>query len=469
MKLKYRLFAIAVAALGLLPLSSLAAAEKEDISHIFCEAVKDEKLYDERGYGAYKVLLQGKDGWIFRSEADLTSDFSFTRSGLRNIRLFRDALKSEGMELVILLTPAKGLMHASMLYPEDAARYGFDDPDSIWKNYFEAVEDLRREGIHVVSLEPIKEEDQFFYKRDHHWNAYGARKAAKAISAYIERMPVFDEVKRMDWETMDLGPYQFEGVSKKVFSDLCDTRQPPEMIHVYDTIREGMAEGKDALFGEIENPDIVLLGTSNSTPEPSFANFHGFLRDELEADVINMSVSGGGLDTAVISYLNSQYYKEQPAKIAIWEVPGYYDISAQHAFFRQAIPAVYGDCGENAIASREDVKVTDNAVIVLDRLADKKISGSNYYVHVNFSKPVRKYLSFDLRYVKDREKIKIRREDRYPHDGEYYLSLSDQKETPLGKVILYVPNNVIGATVDARICKMPGTKKDGWLKALFRN
>ncbi len=432
------------------------AVASEDIGGIFCEAMADESLYDQRGYQSYKMLLPGKDGWIFRSESDLTTDFSFTRAGIENIKKLRDALKARGMDLVILLTPAKGLMHADMLREEDAVRFGLDNPARVWANYNTVVRRLRDEGLHVVSLPPVKENEPFFYKRDHHWNSYGAKTAAMAVAEYIRTMPGYRDAEKVGWQTDDLGPYEFEGVSRKVFSDLCGTRQPPETIRIFNTVRTDMAQEAGALFGEMENPEIVLLGTSNSTPEPSFANFHGFLREALEADVINMSVSGGGLDTAMISYLNSGYFKGKPAKIAIWEVPGYYDISSRHSFFRQAIPAAYGDCEGNAVAERKGVEIRDNSIIILDRLGDKKISGEKYYLYVKFDRPVRKYLTFDLLYRKDREKIRIRREERYPPDGEYYLSFNQAKKSEIDKIILYVPGNIVGAKVDARICRMPG-------------
>jgi alginate biosynthesis protein AlgX len=444
------------------------ADAKEDISYIFCDAIADEKLYDEKGYHPYKMLVQGKDGWIFRSESDLTSDFSFSKAGIRYVSSFSKALDRQGTELVILLTPSKGLMYADKLRPEDARKYDLDDPEKVWANYRSAVDALRSEGLHVVSMGPPEGGERLFYKRDHHWNSHGARKAAGDIAEYIKKMPVYWKIEKVKWQTEDLGPYEFEGVSKKVFSDLCDTRQPPEEIHVFNTVRTDMTGNEEDLFGEMNNPDIALLGTSNSTPEPSFANFHGFLREELEADVINMSVSGGGLDTAVISYLNSQYYKEKPAKIAIWEVPGYYGISEQHDFFRQSLPAVYGDCSGKALASRENMAIYDNSLIALSRLAAEKIRGSNHYIYASFSKPVRKYLTFDLRYQKGREKIKIRRENHYPPDGEYYLALSDSEKSYLDKVVLYVPDAVVGETASVKICRIPGTEaKRGWLKAWF--
>jgi alginate biosynthesis protein AlgX len=438
--------------------SSSAGAEEtcsfqEDISLIFCEAMGQEKLYDENNFDSYKMLIPGKKDWIFRSQSDLRSDFALTDEALDHMEELNNVFRSRGIQLVILLTPTRGLMHYDFIKEEDRRKYGLGNINAAWKSYWRSIESMRNRGIHVVGIERAPADEPFFYKRDHHWNPDGAQKAAQALAQYIQKMPAYDMIEKAEYITRDDGTHDFYGVSKKVFRKLCNSKQPPERIVKRITERTSAANDQSDLFGDVKNPEIVLLGTSNSTMEPSFANFEGFLKEELSADILNMSVSGGGLDTAMISYLNSDFYRDSPAKIAIWEIPSYYDISNQDYFFREATAAAYGSCDKNMIAERKDAVLEDPSFLALDKLSSHKVSGDNYYVKVNFSKPVEKSFHVDLRYVKNRDKYRFQRSGRYPYDKQFYVSLREDKKEYLDKIVLTVPPEIQGSTVSVQLCE----------------
>lgn len=439
--------------------SDNSACASEDVSTLFCSAADDESLYDKYKFDSYKMLRPGTNGWIFRSESDFKKDFSLTREGLDSIEELNNALKRRGVELVVLMTPTRGLVHYDYISEEDRRKYGFEDRDKLWKNYWKAIDSVRDRGVQVVGIEHRQSDSPFFYKRDHHWNSDGAHEAARALADYIKKMPVYDTIEKVEFETTPVEPYEMEGVSKKVFKKLCNTTQKPESIMRLVTTPKQSIGNQDALFGETKRPEIVLLGTSNSTPEPSFANFEGFLKQELSADILNMSVSGGGLDTAMISYLNSEHFKNTPAKVAIWEIPSYYDISAHYTFFREAVPAAYGSCRDNAVAQTMDQKITEKTMLVLDKLAGKKITGSKYYLDIAFDSPVSRNFFADMRYLKNRDKYRFQRISRYPHDGQFYVGLRDDKKECLDKVVLSVPSELIGKTVSVSLCEK---KKDSF-------
>ncbi|HEY8189289.1 MAG TPA: alginate O-acetyltransferase, partial [Micavibrio sp.] len=434
--------------------------------------MSDEAVYDQYKFDSYKMLVPGENGWIFRSENDLRNDFRIDSEALNNLENLAAAYKTRGIDLVMLLVPTRGLIHADQLRPEDQKKYGFTNVDAIWNNYGAAVKSLEDRGIHVISIDRTAAGSDFFYKRDHHWNAKGAKIAAETVAAYIKKMPAYNDIAKVTYSTLDVEPLDYYGVSKKVFSKLCHTTQPPEPIQKKQTDRVDEANGGDALFGDASVPDIVLLGTSNSTPEPSFSNFEGALKEALSADVLNMSVSGGGLETAMLSYLNSDYIKKHPAKIAIWEIPGYYNISTYKTFFREAIPAVYGDCGDKAVAEAKDFALDEKISIPLDSLSGEKIAGSDYYLYLNFAKPIAQSFSVSLQYKKDRERYKFQRDARYPRDGEFYLNLAKGKSSPLQKVVLSVGEKAVGTHVDVKICKKSEIQSAGMepkgMRGVFR-
>jgi hypothetical protein len=72
-------------------------------------------------------------------------------------------------------------------------------------------------------------------------------------------------------------------------------------------------------------------------------------------------------------------------------------------------------------------------MIALEKLASRKISGSDYYLNVGFNTPMTEPVTLDLRYVKNRDKYKFDRSGRYPSDGQFYVALQDGKKENLEK------------------------------------
>src|SRR5690606_1138523 len=188
----------------------------------------------------------------------------------------------------------RGMMHGEHLRPGDVKKYNYAQGPA-WDSYNAAAESIRKTGFHAVTLPRPEPGTPFFYKRDHHWAPDGARIAARALADHVKTLPEYADIPKTAFTTRAGEPADFTGVSKKVFQKLCGTRQQPERITRAITERADGASGAEDLFGDPAPPQIVLLGTSNSTPEPSHANFAGFLKEALSADILNLSVSGGGL------------------------------------------------------------------------------------------------------------------------------------------------------------------------------
>ncbi|MCF8495538.1 MAG: hypothetical protein K9G62_02595, partial [Alphaproteobacteria bacterium] len=81
-KSAFRCLSLSLFALLCGGLSSLAVAADAsnpasgDISGIFCDDLAKEDIYDKNKFEAYKMLVPGTDGWIFRTSRDLSSRFS---------------------------------------------------------------------------------------------------------------------------------------------------------------------------------------------------------------------------------------------------------------------------------------------------------------------------------------------------------------------------------------------------------
>lgn len=429
---------------------SFAASNVKDIEKIFCDKMEDEELYDQNGFESYKMLVPGKNGWMFRSLMDFRTDFSLTPEALQNLGTLNRALKEKGVDLVMLIIPTRGMMHHEHMLDKHKEQYGFN-PDRVWKSYWDSIKAIRNEGLTVVGIKEVPPGGEFFYQGDHHWKAEGSAIGARVVSDYIRTLPSYEDLAKTAFVTKNGSPRDFIGVSKKVFREFCKTEQPSEPIIEKYTERVDEASGQEALFGDSAPPEVVLLGTSNSTQVPSYSNFEGFLKENLSVDILNMSLSGGGLDTAMLSYLVSDHYRNTPAKIAIWELPSYYDISNHMNFFREAIPAAYGVC-ETPVAHAAGVPVDEKATIVLSKLVEKHIQGGNYYLHLNFSERVTQPFIVTFNYRRAKDSYRFAPLEGYPRSNEFFLSLDPGKESELDKIVIRVPKGVQGGTVEARIC-----------------
>ena len=427
-----------------------------DVDKAFCDAIRDEKTYDRKHYKSYKMLVQGDDGWIFRTFSDFRTDFSLTDTTIRNMKNLTKAFKSQGVEFVVLVPPTRGLLHSDKVRDVETLKYKFTDPERVQKNYVEFLKTLRKQKINIVGLPKQEIGQPFFYMRDHHWSPTGARITAEELATFIKGLGVYKTLDKTKYKTVSKGIIKFSGTGDKVFKSLCGTTLPTEDVEVFATEPLDSATGDD-LFGDVIEPQTVLVGTSNSTATPSRSNFEGFLKDALSLDILNKSISGGSIDSALVSYLNTDHYKQRKAKLVIWEVPGYYNLNRwEGRVFRQVTPAIYGDCEGNSIMEAKGYKIKSGTSLLFKGLDKKKIEGSDYYVSMKFSKTIKDKFTINFSYVnKKKSKLGIYRSKRFPHDGQFFVALKDINYGPLAKIILDIPKKMDGLTLDARICKIP--------------
>lgn len=303
-------------------------AQAQDVSGLFCPALQDEKTYEGR-YDSYRMLVPGKNGWIYRTRSDLKDSFSIGEESLQLLLSLQNALKARGVEFVLLYPPTRGMAHPEFI--------DFN-ADAVWPQYTAEIAQMQAAGLHVVGLQRPATGTDFFYKRDHHWSAAGAKTSALALTEFIKTQEFYGGLAKTEFVTKESGTRDYSGTFGKVFKAVCNVKLPPETIKVLETSRVQTAQGQDDLFGDAASPEIVLAGTSNGTHQIG-ANFEGFLKEALSADVLNVSQAGAGVDGPLMDYLRSPHYREGKAKMLIWEVPGYYDLNNIRSLLRQAISA----------------------------------------------------------------------------------------------------------------------------------
>lgn len=402
----------------------------------YCEALAEDETYKENQ--SYKKLITGDEGWIFRTKTDFADDFTINLALEDRLKRLHDAFQKKDIEVVIALLPTRGMVHY------DKIDYVGYDPLKAGRDYQDLATHLRKIGYIVAAPESFSAQTSFFYKQDHHWRPEGAKLMAMTVAQEIKKLPAYEEIEQMPFRTEKEADIDHTGTFQKFINDVCGSNIPPEKVPAYKTY---------SLQGNMltDQPDagIVLIGTSNSTHQASHANFPGFLKEAIGADIQNFSVSGGGVDTSILDWLSSDDYVSTKPKIVIWEIPVYQNYKGE-PFYRQALPAVYGPCADKTVVS-ETIGINQNK-FKTSMLEGKNISSKNHYAYLKFNEFQGRKFRLTIEDEEGNKKpFDFRRSKFYQPNGVYYLDLPQDKDIPLKEIKGLMPEGTSG-TVEINIC-----------------
>lgn len=424
------------------------------------------------------TLTRNTDGSFYYS-SDLRYGHDLSDLTLWMNRL-NDALKAEGTLLVVVPTPLRGMVSGEVV--NDAAALEALEID------FDVNEARAAYHDYVASLEPILGVDLlnaavslngqspgYHLKLDRHWTPEGAWATAQAVAQALVASPAYNALEppeRTAFITTETGtkpgPNMVFELIEENCGDLPDTLM--EMMSQYRTERE--VENQD-LFAA-QTPFVVLTGGSFSGEQYNFA---GFLSEALGQEVVNNSVSGGGLFTPLQDYLlNSP--ADARAQVIIWEyrMTDASNANMQEKFtpFRELIPSLYGACSTemSLVSGSADVPAptlvhlvsthTDSTEVagktfsILQTPDNADVQGESYYLHLRASDL--SLVEFEILLTHQDgsvDRAPIDRSTRVSNTGEFFLELSREISSPLEEVSLTVPAGVTG-TIDAQMCKVPG-------------
>ena len=238
-----------------------------------------------------KGVIIGENGWLFTAE-----EFSCPQNLDKNfdyIDSVKNGFEKRRIKLIIVLIPEK-------------ARVLKRDLPACRKNIYS--EALSRYKNISTDLLPLMNENDFL-KTDTHWTPNGARVAAGEVEkiAHGIKLPHAKFVTATGPDAARAG-------------DL--TRYVPG-VAMTDRFKTFTTEQQNAnLLGNAPVPHVVLVGTSYSAMRQW--NFDGFLKQALQADVLNMSDEGQGPFSVMKKYLDSAAFKAAPPRLVVWEIPERY-------------------------------------------------------------------------------------------------------------------------------------------------
>lgn len=408
----------------------------------FCSALSDDETYVKKR--TYKKLIEGQDGWIFRTKTDFNENFKMNSALRMRFTRMNTEFQEQGIKLVISLLPTRGMLHHDLIdYPDY-------DIEKAMTSYTDLAKGLRKLGISVAAVSDFSSGQDYFYKKDHHWNSSGAKAMAQIIAAEVKKLPAYTGMPKKKFKTEKTESIPHSETFTTFINKTCGRKDTFGKHPIYKTYEVGGSE--EDLFGESSDPDILLLGTSNSVNYASNANFDGFLREYIGADVENLSVSGGGVDTAMLDWLSSQKYKEHKPKILIWEIPVHQNFKGG-PFYRQAIPAIHGDCGNDAVLLGQSDIEDRKFKIYFSKGDMQKISAKKHYLYLKFSNfKGRKFRSTIVYGDKKKESFDFRRSKYFKPDGIFFLDFDKLDNDNISLIRGLMPKDATGNVI-AKVCR----------------
>lgn len=420
--------ALALGAVGQLRAEGLPAPTfKAQPCCQLCPAAHDASLYTTNYQKNFITLVQAQGDWLFRTQEDLRTDFNISELGFKRMEQLHDQFKRRGIDLVLVYQPTRGLVNREKLNPGEKASF---DYNRALASYRAQLERFRQIGYEVPDLSQLadeKEEHAFYFRGDQHWTPYGAQRTAKLVAETVHKLPSFQDIPRREFVSKVIGRMGKKGTMHNVAGQLCGTSYAIEYINQFGTEPKD-ASGSDDLFGDGGSPQIVLLGTSHSGPNYNFA---GFLQEEIGADVYNAAFAGGGLEGAMIEYLGSEEFRNNPPKVIVWEFSPLYRLD-QESIYRQLFALLDDGCdGKNTILSgKAKLKPgSKSEVLVNGTNGVKNIDNRNARMEVDFADPSVKELKATLWYLNGRhESLKLSKPETADTNGKFVFNLREDKD-----------------------------------------
>ncbi|EGF90074.1 alginate biosynthesis protein algX [Asticcacaulis biprosthecium C19] len=417
-----------------------------------CNQLEDAQYYSDE---SYIFIRRGKGDWLFRSHTDFNVYPPVAGSLVNNFAHLNKVLKASNVRLAVLVTPPRGSMMREFIDPaaRNTERYS---PDIAMQSYQKTLSRLRSTGIFVPDVTAAALDNnlslpgtnsQFYLSGDIHWTAYGAYVTANATARELARHPEYRNIPKTEFKTALGAVREEQQMLRLEASRICHSTYKADKIRAFETVRAAAGAGGNLLDGG--DVEIALVGTSFSV-RPT-ANFSGFLRQELRADVANYAIGGGGFEASILSYLLSADYQAAKPKVLIWEMQ-YHNLDGV-ASFPLILGAADGDCGNKALVAGKAMPVKHGKIpiMALSTAQRSKIRGPVNVV-VNLTSPDARQYRLTATYTDGRQDQFDIDASRWPHPANKMIMRLPRDGGELADVSL-IPHQRLSGTAAAHVCR----------------
>jgi hypothetical protein len=269
-----------------------------------------------------KTIL-GSGGWLFyRPDVQyLIEPFRFDDSAAATnpvaaIVRFRDQLASRGIRLLVIPIPAKPSIYPELLSLRPVASGALRQSHTQ-----ELLAHLRERGVETVDLlDPLTRwhlQGAGFLKRDTHWSATAARRAAELVAERIRALAP-DVAGSAEFISRPVSIYRRGDLVRMMEAPQLDSRFPAEAVLCEQVFSRRTGE----LYADDAHSPVLVLGDSYlrmyQTDEPKAAGFIAHVARELHTPLTSI-VNDGGASTLVRRQLARSPDLLDGKKLVIWE------------------------------------------------------------------------------------------------------------------------------------------------------
>lgn len=276
----------------------------------------------------------GRNGWLFLTDElrvyPHSSEALTYRANL--MKTVKDLLAVRGVHLLVALVPDKGRVYP-MFLP------GGRRPTALSARLNDFSRALKTRGVDAINLLPSQQTAArtglAYYRTDTHWNAIGAKAAAKAVAQHVRAAGL--KLAAARFATLVTGPRAARPGDLLRLMGLKNApdwlRPAPDVDTPVHTTRLD-TPGANALLGPAIVP-VALTGTSFSLR----GNFSGYLQQALGAAVLDAAQEGAGFSKSTVAYLSNPAFETNPPSLLVWEIPERFiqaPLTDERAFLKDA-------------------------------------------------------------------------------------------------------------------------------------
>ena len=406
---------------------SCAAAASSTPIFTMCEANNKPENYVHSWITKPLIGLEGK--YLFQTDPHVPQwKNAIDDDTLKRLKRLNNAFKSRGINLISIVQPAREDLYA--------IQKNFPAKDDNIKRYNDFINKEISAGIITPNIlkyliDSKVSFDDYYFMRDHHWNANGAKITAEIVANEIKRLSAYRNLEKQAYSLESIKA-NWPGSLAINLEKACNIKIPAEIFTTYKA-----HEKQTSLLGDTPKADVVILGTSNS--ETARLGFADTLAYSLGAPVLNYAISGSDTYDSLENYLQTKDYKNSPPKVIVWEAPITYPRNRPE-FLRRVLPAVYGECAKPLDAG----KISKGGVVVKNGP-----NGNNGYIYLDFKDSTIKQFSVNLEYSNNfKETVNINQSARLSTSGKFFLDLNE-KGTILNKISI----EGTSLAADFKVCK----------------
>ncbi|MGJ8585344.1 MAG: alginate O-acetyltransferase AlgX-related protein [Marinosulfonomonas sp.] len=280
-------------------------------------------------------------------------NYSLDKQSLTSLSTFNQRISDSGKKLLVLFLPSPAMFTPKHLAPNLRV------PASRQRAaYSESIARINTNGIaapDVIKLyEGYEAEFDFQRRTDHHWTSEGAAiigfEVARALDPKISLPPVSFVSDMLAWEYKDTiytPPNYREHIEE--FCELGDFYIVDKDFNI-PARDEERVDATETLFGD-QNNQIVVLGTSYSTSSES--TFPRVLESHSGHPVLNFSMRGGGVSTAIDDFLSGGGLLDKSISTIIWEAQIDLNSSAVFGATSFANGKIMGGCDDEDLLFKQ--------------------------------------------------------------------------------------------------------------------